>query len=211
MKDAWRVVRAALANLWHDLFTTAVVNLSWLLLCLPVVTGPPATLALFYTANRIASGEVTDPQDFFRALPRYFWLGWRWGLLNLVMLVVLVGDILLSGRLGADSNGARLVQGLYLAGLAFWLLLQLYVLGLVFEQEEPSLRMALRNGALMLGTNLVFSTSLLLLILLALILGSLLFFVSLAAGGLFVALVANHAVRNRLAAQRTLLGEEWPQ
>ncbi|HSJ53597.1 MAG TPA: YesL family protein [Anaerolineae bacterium] len=202
MKDAWSVVRAALAHTWHDLITTALVNLAWLLLCLPVVTAPPATLALFYTANRMARGEVTDAGDFFRALPRYFWPAWRWGLLNLAMLALLVGDILLSGRLGAGSGGARLVQGLYLAGLAFWLLLQLYVLAFFFEQEEPSLRLALRNGALMLGTNPVFSTSLLLLVLLALLLGSLLFFVSLAAGGLFVALVANHAVLNRLEAHR---------
>ena len=202
MKEAWNVVRAALAGTWHDLITTALVNLAWLVLWLPVVTGPPATLALFYTANRIARGEPTDPVDFFRALPRYFWVAWRWGLLNLAVLGLLVGDIVLTGRLGGGSDGPRLVQGLYLAGLAFWLLLQLYVLAFVFEQEEPSLRLALRNGALMLGSNLAFSAALLLLVLVALLLGSLLFFVSLAAGGVFVALVANHAVLNRLEAHR---------
>ncbi len=211
MRDAWEVVRAALGDTWRDLVTTALVNLAWLLLCLPVVTGPPATLALSYTANRMARGEATDPRDFFRALPRYFWLAWRWGLLNLIVLALLAADIALTGRLGAGSNGSRLVQGLYLAGLAFWLLLQLYVLAFFFEQERPSLRLALRNGALMLGSNPVFSAVLLVLVSLALLLGSLLFFISLAAGGLFVALVANHAVLNRLAAQRLSAAEEWPQ
>jgi hypothetical protein len=210
MRDAWYVVRAALGDTWRDLITTALVNLGWLLSCLLVIPGPPATLALFFLANRMARGEAADPRDFFRAMGRYFGLGWRWGVLNLAVLALLVGDIVLSGRLGAGSGTARLVQGLYLAGLAFWLLLQLYVLAFLFEQEEPKLRLALRNGALLLGREPVFSTALLLLILLALLLGSLLFFVSLAAGGLFVALAANHAVLKRLAAQRATLIEEWP-
>ena len=205
--EAWNVVRAALRDTWNDLVTTALVNMAWLVLSALVITAPPATLALFYTANRIARGEPTDPRDFFRALTRYLGLSWRWGLVNAAMLFLLVGDILLTGRLGAESAGGRVAQGLYLAGLTFWLLLQLYVLAFLFEQETPSLRLALRNGAMMLGTNLVFSASLALLILLALVLGSLFFMVSLAAGGVFVGLVGNHAVLNRLAGQRSAVAE----
>lgn len=204
MSDAWHVVRAALRDTWSDLLTTAVVNLLWLVFTLVIVTAPPAALALFYVANRLARGDATDPRDFIQALGRYFGAGWRWGLIQTVVFFVLVGDVFLSGQLGGDSAIGRLAQGLYLVGLAFWLLLQLYTLAFLYEQETPSVRLALRNGAVMLGRNLIFSVTLGVLILLILTVGTIFFLLTLAAGGFFLALVGNHAVLNRLVAQRAL-------
>ncbi len=206
MTDALHVVRGALRDVWQDLFTTAACNLMWLLCSLAVVTGPPATMALFYVGNRLAHGEPTDIGDFITGLRRYFWVGWRWGVINLALLFLLVGDILLTGRLSASPAG-RLAQGLYLACLAAWLLLQLYTLPFLFEQETPGLRLALRNGAVMLGRNLAFSVWFGLLVALALSAGTLLFLISVAAGGVFVAAAANRAVLNRLAAFRAAENE----
>ena len=183
-----------------------MVNLSWLLLNILVVTGPPATLALFYTTNRVAHGEVVGPSDFFRVLPRYFGLAWRWGALQIVALALLAGDIYLSGRLGGDSLLGRLAQGLYLGALAIWLLLQLYVLPFLFEQEEPVLRQALGNGLRMMSTNPLFTLILGVLVLVALSVGTGLFLLSVAAGSFLVASVANHAVLDRLQAAK----EETP-
>jgi len=202
MLEAWHVVRAAVRDTWDDLLTTAVVNLIWLGLTLPVVTAPPAALALFYVGNRLAHGEPTDARDFLHAFRHSFRVGWRWGVLQLGVLFVLVGDLILIGRLGGGSTGGRLVQGFYLAVLAVWLLLQLYTLAFLFEQEEPRLCTALRNGAVMLGQNPLFSATLGVLLLALLAVGVLFFFVTMAAGGLFLALAASHAVLNRLAAQR---------
>jgi len=201
MTDAWYVIRAALRDTWSDLLTTGVCHLLWVVGHLLLIGGPPATLALFYVANRLAHDELTDPGDFLRAWRRYFGLGWRWGLINGVMLFLLVGDVILTGRLG-QSAATRLAQGFFLAGLAAWLLVQLYALPFLFEQETPSLRLALRNGAVMLGTNAVFSAVLGVLLVLILLAGTAFFFVTFAAGGFFLALVGNHAVLNRLAAYR---------
>lgn len=201
MTEAWDVVRAALRDTWNDLLTTALCSLLWLLFSLLVVTAPPATLALFYVGNRIAHGEPTDPGDFLRGLGRYFGLGWRWGLLHGCVLFFLAGDVILTGQL-SQSSVARLAQGFYLAALGVWLLLQLYVLPFLFEQKSPSVRLALRNGAAMLGGNLLFSVTLALLVAGVLLAGTLLFLISFAAGGVFVALVGNHAVLNRLAAHQ---------
>ncbi len=201
MADAWQVFRASVRDLWDDLFTTAVVNLLWLVLTLLVVTAPPATLALFYTGNRMAHGDPTDPGDFLRAFRRYFGIGWRWGAVQVVMLILLVGDIYLTGRL-SNSPTALLGQGLYIAGLVAWILLQLYALPFLFEQETPGLRMALRNGIQMLGTNIGFTVivGVALLVVLAVLTAA--FCLSLAGGGVLVALVGNHAVLNRLADYR---------
>jgi uncharacterized membrane protein YesL len=210
MSDAWHVVRAALRDTWNDLLTTAVVNLLWLVFTLVIVTAPPAALALFYVGNRISHGEPTDPRDFVQALGRYFRTGWRWGLVQVIVLLVLAGDILLSGRLGGGSAAGLLAQGFYLAGLLIWLLLQPYALAFLFEQESASVRLALRNGVSMLGRNLLFSLTLGILLLVALLAGTAFFLVSLAAGGVFVSLVGNHAVLNRLAAHRAAQEQEIP-
>ena len=98
MGEAWRVMSAALRDTWKDLLTTAVCNLLWMVFTLLIVTGPPAMLALFYVGNRLARGEPTDPQDFLMPLRRYFGVGWRWGLVNGVMVFLIVGDIILPCR-----------------------------------------------------------------------------------------------------------------
>ncbi len=195
------MLRAALRDTWNDLLTTVLVNLLWTLLTVLIIPGPPATLALFYVGHRLAHGEPTDPGDFLRALRRYFGLGWRWGLLNGAVLFLLIGDVILTNHL-SQSDPARLAQGFYLAVLGVWLLLQLYTLPFLFEQETPSLKLALRNGAVMLGRNVGFSVVWGLALAGMLLAGTLFFLVSLAAGGVFLALTGNHAVLNRLEAYR---------
>ncbi|MCL7454957.1 MAG: YesL family protein, partial [Anaerolineae bacterium] len=92
MTEAWCVVRAALRDTWGDLLTAAVVNLLWLVFTMVIVTAPAAALALFYVGNRIAHGEPTDPRDFLQAFSRYFRTGWRWGLIQVIVLFILMGD-----------------------------------------------------------------------------------------------------------------------
>jgi hypothetical protein len=195
------IVRAALRDAVDDLFTTAVTHLIWLILTLPIITAPPAAVALFYVANRKARGEVTDVGDFFFAFRRYFWPAWRWGAANGLIIFFLVGDLVLTGRL-SQSPIARLIQGLYLVLLLVWLFLQLYALPILFEQSEPSLRQAWRNAAVMLGKNVGFSLALAAALAIVLLLSTLFFLVIMAAGGLLVALIANHAVLNRLAVEK---------
>jgi hypothetical protein len=194
------IIRAALRDAADDLFTTAVTHLLWLVLTLPIITAPPAAVALFYVANRKAHGEVTDVGDFFLALRRYFWPAWRWGLANALLVFFLIGDLVLTGRL-SQSPVARLIQGFYLVLLLIWLFLQLYALPFLLEQAEPSLRQAWRNAAVMLGKNVGFSLALAAALAVVLLLSTLFFLVVVAAGGLLVALIANHAVLDRLAVE----------
>jgi hypothetical protein len=197
MSTILRIIRAALTDLADDLFTTAVVHLLWLVLTLLVVTSAPATMALFYVANRKARGEVTDVGDFLYAMRRYFVPGWRWGLVNGFVVFFLVGDIFLTGRI-MQGPTAQWIQGLYLALLVMWLFLQLYALPLLFEQREWSQQQAWRNAAVMLGRNIGFSLILAVALVILLALSTLFVVVIATAGALLVALVANHAVINRL-------------
>jgi len=198
MTAALRVLRAGLRDTWQDFFSTALCNLLWLVGVLLVIPAPPATLALFDYTNRLAHGETAGVGDFLRVFRRSWRTGWRWGVVVLAASALLAGDAFLTGRL-SQSSLAHFAQGFYLAVLAAWLFLQLYILPFLLEQEKPSLLQALRNGAVFLGKNIGFSVWLFLLLAVSLALGTVLFMLSLAAGGVFLAAVANHAVIEKLS------------
>jgi hypothetical protein len=146
---------------------------------------------------------VVDLRDFWEGLRRYWKLSWRWALPNAALIAILLGDYSLTGRL-SKSPTAHFVQGFYLALLVAWVFLQIYALPFLFEQEEPSVRLALRNASVFLGKNLGFSLLLAVLLGAILFVGVLLFLVSVAAGGIFVALCGNRAVHSRLEGEHQL-------
>lgn len=201
MSAAWRVFGAALRDTWRELWFTFVADLFWLLCQLLILPGPPATLALFYCAHQLAQGEVISLGDFWWALRHYWKVAWRWGLINGAMLFVLIGDLVITGQPGR-SPWLGVAQGFFWAALFGWLLFQLFSISFLFEQESPSVRLALRNGAVLLGSNIGFAVTLGLLLAIFFLLGTLLFMLSMATGGMMVALVGSHAVRDRLAVQR---------
>jgi len=94
------------------------------------------------------------------------------------------------------------IQGFFLMLLFLWAFVLLYAFPLVLEQEQSSLRLALRNALVMFATNQSFSITLFGLALLAALLSSLL----VAPWGIitlvFLALLGNHAVLDRLEAYR---------
>jgi hypothetical protein len=203
MKEVFEVLRASFRDMWDDVWSVAVCNLLWFLSQMLVLPGPPATLALFHYGNQVARGEVAGTGDFLRGMRRFWGIGWRWGIVNYLVIGLLIGDYLLTGRL-SQSAAAQFAQGFYLAVLGIWILLQLYTLPFLFEMDEPNVLAALRNGALMLGRNPGFSLALAALLLCILAIGTLLFMLSAAAGGIFLAFARNHAVRNRLAAYQAV-------
>jgi hypothetical protein len=203
MKEVFEVLRASFRDMWDDVWSVAVCNLLWFLSQVLVLPGPPATLALFHYGNQVARGEVAGTGDFLRGMRRFWGIGWRWGIVNYLVIGLLIGDYLLTGRL-SQSAAAQFAQGFYLAVLGIWILLQLYTLPFLFEMDEPNVLAALRNGALMLGRNPGFSLALAALLLCILAIGTLLFMLSAAAGGIFLAFAGNHAVRNRLAAYQAV-------
>ncbi len=193
--------RDTLRDIWADLWTALVVNLLWTLsLCL-LIPGPPATLALFYYGSRLAKGEVTDLNDFWWAFRHYWGPGWRWGAINLLVIGLLAGDAILTEQL-STAGLAPFVQGFYLAALAGWLVVQLYALSFLFEQDRLSVRQALRNAAVMAGKNPGFTLALAGLLGLVFVFGTLLFMLSFAFGGVILAGMATRAVQNRLETQR---------
>lgn len=197
MEVVLQIVREAFKDAWGDLWTTLACNLFWSLANVLILPGPPATLALVYYTNRLAHGEVADLDDFWKAFRRFWAPAWRWGGVNLAVIAFLLGDFVLTSQ-SSQNLWSQYMQGLYLALLAGWLVLQFFALPFLYEQESMSVRQALRNGAALIGNNPGFAIALTGLLLLIMIAGTVAFMLSFAFGAVIITCAGNRAVLNRL-------------
>jgi len=194
MHAALKTLGLAFRDVWQELWTILIVHLLFLLGNILIVAGPPVTLALFFYGNRIAHGETANERDFLNAIRDYWKPAWRWGFMNLLVVGLLIGDYYLTAKLISNPNTAHLIQGLYITLLSSWVLLQIFSLPFLFEQKQPSVVQALRNSAIFIRRNLIFVLSLMLLLVLSLMVGTLAFMLTFVFGGAFVAFASNHAV-----------------
>jgi hypothetical protein len=211
MKDALRVTRSAVVDLWDHIFLMIFCSLAWLLLVLLIIPGPPATLALFDMAERIARREhLLAPVDYLRAVWNRFGVGWRWGAVNLVVLAILVIDIRTIPRMVSPTIAAPL-QIIFFMVLVFWIIVNWYALAFLFQQKEPSLRQALRNGAVLLLQNPLLTLILVVVLIVVFGLSVVLvipIIVLLLVGPMLVALIGTHAVLSRLTPMRSARRED---
>jgi uncharacterized membrane protein YesL len=201
--SVFRIIKQSLQDIWEDIWSVLVINLVWTLCVLTIVPGPPATLALFKYANRMAHGEIVDIKDFFKEFKQFWKPGWRWGAINLFVLVVFVGDILLSNQKNIGASTYLYVQSFYIALLVVWLLLQTHVLAFMIEQEQPGVKNAFLNSSVMLGKNFIFAIAYNLELILTILIGTVLFMFIFAIGGVLLADVGNRAVLFNLERNKT--------
>jgi len=198
MSAAVKILGLSFQDVWQELWTIFIVHLIFLLGNLLILTGPPVTLALFFYGNRIAHGEAANERDFLEAIRKYWSPAWRWGLINVLVIGVLTGDYYFIGKLAGNSNHSYLIQGFYLTMLAGWMLLQLFTLPFLFEQKQPSVVQALRNGTVFIGQNFILVLVLAVLLVLSLTVGTLTFLLTFVFGGALAAFAGNHAVVEHL-------------
>ncbi len=144
MKDAIRVILAAL-NDWWNAWTSLIVAVTiWLLAQGTILFGPPATFGLYVVAHALVNGEEIGFRGMLAGARKYFGLSWAWGAINLLVIFILYMDVRFYGSLqsawGVGMRGTALVMG------AMWLLTQFYALPLLVAAPEPHLWNALRTG-----------------------------------------------------------------
>ncbi|MBN2550884.1 MAG: DUF624 domain-containing protein [Anaerolineales bacterium] len=141
------MLRDWLEDAWNGLAEIVIANLLWLLLSLPLVTAAPAAAALYHVTNRLAHGQEAGWRVFFQGFKQHFWLSWRWLLLNLLAVAVLLANYLFYARF--RESWAALAQGAFVGLAVLWAAIQVYVFPLLLEQSDRRLRTALRNSLVM--------------------------------------------------------------
>lgn len=204
MRDAFRIVRAAIVDLWDNAFLVIFCSLVWLFLVLLIIPGPPATLAIFSISERLVAREhLLEFSDYLRAVWRNFGVGWRWAAVNIPVLLIAAVDIRVVRQLVSTSLAVPILLAFYIA-LALWLIVNWYALAFLFQQEKPSVLQALRNGGVVLLKYPWFSFMLALLTAILLALSFVFVIVNMLFGPMLVGLIGTHAVANRLEVFRAI-------
>ena len=139
-----QVVGLALSDWWDDWVNMMVINLLWWFCWLTVVLGPPATFGMYYATNQLAHGSSLGPRGFFAGMRHYFFRSWQWMLINLAVGVIIAVDLFFYQE---QSAGWAQLMRIVLIGLALlWLVIQFYAIPYLMEQEDKSMRIALRNA-----------------------------------------------------------------
>ena len=150
-----RVFLKALRNYWDEMFTLMICNLLWLFAQVLIVPGPPATAALFFVTNQVAHGRFARTGEFWSVLKRDFVTGWKWGLLNLLVILVLGNAIWFYGLGQILPEPFGFLMMLLCVGiLAGWLVTQLFAYPFWLEQSDKRMLMALRNGLIIQARNM---------------------------------------------------------
>lgn len=143
-RAALQVISQAVSDWWDDWVNMFVISLIWVLSWATIVLGPPVTLGLWYVANQLAHGHSQGLSGFLSGSRRYFFKGWLWALVNLVAGMALSVNFWFYRQIEVTWIG--LVQTFVLLLVLAWLVVQFYALPYLMEQEEKSLRLAMRNG-----------------------------------------------------------------
>ena len=120
--------------------------------------------------------------------------------MNFLVIGLLAGDYVLTDRSAIHPDLVSFLQGLYGILLVFWLLLQIFALPFLFEQEQSSVFQALRNAIVFVRRNPILVLVLSLLLLASLLLGILAFMLTFVFGAALIAFTGNHAVLQSLEA-----------
>lgn len=148
MLTALRLTGRAIALWWHEFALLTFLNLAWLVLQVPIITGPPATAAMYAVARRAAHDENLDLRQAWRDLRRMFRPAWKWGAVNLVVAITIVGNFwIYQNAVGWSWIALRLAWGVIALG---WFAANLFYWPFWLAQEDRSLWTTLRNGFLFL-------------------------------------------------------------
>lgn len=172
MQSAGRQIWESLVETYYNFSELAITNLLWLVFTIPLVTAAPAAAGLYYATNQLAHQNLVTWRTFFAGFRTHFWLGWRWGLSNLLVLTVLGVNFWFYGQV--QTSWADWVRGICLGLMGLWSLLQLYTFPLLLEQEDRRMRTAVRNSLVFFIRRPGFSISLSLFLVLAAVVSTLL-------------------------------------
>lgn len=145
-----------------------ILNILWIICCIPIVTIGASTSALYYAALKIARNEDSYPaRMFFRSFRQNLKQGICLTLIFLAFALLLFMDIRLCSSMG-DSLG-QILTGVFLLMTFVFAIILSYTFP-ILAQFENSIRNILKNALLMSISHLPFTILILILNLIPIVL-----------------------------------------
>jgi uncharacterized membrane protein YesL len=143
---AFVVMGRTLKAVYDELFLCVFLSLIWWLGTVLIVTAAPATVGLQHVANRIANYKRVDNSFFWEGARSNIGRGWGLYLINLVVPIIIATSVFFY----LSTTGWLRVLGFVCIWLfVFILMISQYYFPLFWQQDEPSIRLILRNAALL--------------------------------------------------------------
>lgn len=139
-----RVILQALTDWWDAWVQMVLAGLILLVCWLTLLLGPPATFGVYYWTYRLAHGRNPGLGGIVEGGRRYLLKSWVWFVLNAIGVGLVLLNVWFYGQF--EPLWAGLLQVFFLVLGVMWWVVQFYALPYFMEQEEKSLRLALRNG-----------------------------------------------------------------
>lgn len=132
---------------YYAILEILIVNFFWVVFTLLIVTAPGAYAGLNYAMYQLAKEQPVNWRTFFDGLRQYWWLGWRWTIMNVLVALSLVLGYRFYGNF--DHPLMLGLRGIFLGVGVIWALLQMYTFPLLIAQSDKRLITALRNSAVL--------------------------------------------------------------
>ncbi len=149
MKYAFQAIWWGIKEGFYQLGRLFLLNITWVLFSLPIITLPAATLAMANAIRMMVVDETNYSwRIFLEGFKRYLFSGWRWFIPSVLLPVIFIYNILFfaveSYALSVTIQAANIVM------LVIWVILQTFTLPFLVEQEQPVMRVALMNSVRLL-------------------------------------------------------------
>jgi uncharacterized membrane protein YesL len=143
---AFVVMGRTLKAAYDELFLCVFLSVIWWLGTLLIVTAAPATVGLHQVANRIANYKRVDTSFFWEAARMNIGRGWLLYLINLVLPIIIGTSVFFY----LSTTGWLRVLGFICIWLfIFVLMISQYYFPLFWQQDDPNIRLILRNAVLL--------------------------------------------------------------
>jgi len=146
-----QALKQSLQIWWKDLVHLTLLHFLWVVCQLLIVTGPPATAALYILVGKVMDGELLSGRDIWLVFRAVFIPAWKWAACNLAVLGVLSGYLWWSRtQVGILADA---LSFLTLFALTFWLAANIYYWPVWLAQTDKSVRNTFRNTFVIVMSN----------------------------------------------------------
>ena len=136
---------------WKDWANQVLVSLAMILASLTIVLLPPALFGVYQETLDLVHNTRTGISGWWKGFKQYFLKSLLWGLVNLIVALVLLTNLWFYYY--SQVNAAPILVIVTIIMLIFWMVWQFYSLACFFLQEQASLKLAWKNGFIVILKN----------------------------------------------------------
>ena len=149
--QAFDVIVDSVKFWWKDWANQVLVSLAMILASLTIILLPAALFGVYQETLDLVHNTRTGISGWWKGFKQYFLKSLLWGLINLIIALVLLTNLWF--YYNSEGPVAPILVIVSVVMLIFWLVWQFYSLACFFLQEQASLKLAWKNGFIIILKN----------------------------------------------------------